>query len=124
MSEEFDRKSILEMSMGSILERVDYEMGKAIDNILDPNTKATARRKISISLELVPSADRKTIIVQSTAKFTPVPTDPVTTSLFITTKPSTGEMVVAEMVPQVPGQYSMDGSIQENPKVLKFSKLA
>ena len=35
---ELEKKSILEMSMGAILERVDYEMGKVIDNILDPNT--------------------------------------------------------------------------------------
>lgn len=124
MNEELDKKSILEMSMGSILERVDYEMGKVIDNILDPNTKATGKRKITVALELIPSADRKTITVQSTAKSSLVPTDPVTTSLFITTQPSTGEMVVAEMVPQVPGQYSMDGAVQENPKVLKFSKQA
>ena len=42
MSDQLDKKSILEMSMGAILERVDYEMGKVMDNILDPNTKATA----------------------------------------------------------------------------------
>lgn len=59
MSEQLDKKSILEMSMGAILERVDYEMGKVLDNILDPNTKATGKRKITVGLELVPSADRR-----------------------------------------------------------------
>lgn len=34
MSDQLDKKSILEMSMGAILERVDYEMGKVMDNIL------------------------------------------------------------------------------------------
>ena len=48
MSEQLDKKSILEMSMGAILERVDYEMGKVIDNILDPNTKPTGKRKITV----------------------------------------------------------------------------
>lgn len=123
MNDELDKKSILEMSMGSILERVDYEMGKVIDNILDPNTKATGKRKITVSLELIPSADRKTITVQSTAKSALVPTDPITTSLFITTQPSTGEMVVAEMTPQVPGQYSLDGATQEQPKILNFRNI-
>ena len=42
MNDELDKKSILEMSMGSILERVDYEMGKVIDNILDPNRTQNA----------------------------------------------------------------------------------
>ena len=55
MSEQLDKKSILEMSMGAILERVDYEMGKVLDNILDPNTKATGKRKITVGLEIVPS---------------------------------------------------------------------
>lgn len=122
MSEQLDKKSILEMSMGAILERVDYEMGKVLDNILDPNTKATAKRKITVGLELIPSADRRTITVQTTAKCTLSATEPITTSLFITTQPGTGEMVVAEMVPQVPGQYSIDGDIQEQPKILNFKR--
>lgn len=121
MSEQLDKKSILEMSMGAILERVDYEMGKVIDNILDLNTKPNGKRKITVTLELVPSADRRSITVQTTAKSTLVPTDPVTTNLFITSQPG-GEMVVAEMVPQVPGQVAMDGSEQEYPKILNFKR--
>ena len=113
-----------EMSMGAILERVDYEMGKVMDNILDPNTKATAKRKISVTLELIPSADRRTITVQSTAKCSLTPTDPVTTSLYITNAPSTGELLVAEMVPQVPGQLALDGEEQDHPKILKFKRQA
>lgn len=122
MSEQLDKTSILEMSMGAILERVDYEMGKVLDNIIDPNTKATAKRKITVNLELIPSADRRTITVMTTAKCTLVATDPITTSLFITTKPNTGEMVVAELVPQVPGQMAMDGGEQAEPRVLRFHK--
>lgn len=122
MSDQLDKKSILEMSMGAILERVDYEMGKVMDNILD--TKATAKRKISVTLELIPSADRRTITVQSTAKCSLTPTDPVTTSLYITNAPSTGELLVAEMVPQVPGQLALDGEEQDHPKILKFKRQA
>ena len=116
MSEQLDKKSILEMSMGSIMERVDYEMGKVIDNILDPNTKPTGKRKIIVGLELIPSADRKTITVQTTAKSTLVPTDPITTSLFITHQPGTGEMVVAEMVPQVPGNWAWTVESRTSPR--------
>ena len=122
MGEHLDKKSILEMSMGAILERVDYEMGRVLDNILDPNTKPTGKRKITISLELVPSADRRTITVLTTAKATLVRTDPVTTSLYITNQPSTGEMIVAEMVPQVPGQTALDGTEQAQPKILNFKR--
>lgn len=63
MNEQLDKKSILEMSMGAILERVDYEMGKVLDNILDINTKPDAKRKITLNLTLTPAADRRTITV-------------------------------------------------------------
>ena len=118
-----DSKSILEMSQGAILERVNYEMGKVIDNILDPNTKPDAKRKLTISLVLTPSADRKTITVQTTAKSTLVATDAVTTGLFITNQPGSGEMVVAEMVPQIPGPYDFNGGVQTEPNILDFGKV-
>lgn len=117
-----DSKSILEMSRGAILERVNYEMGKVIDNILDPNTKPDAKRKLTLTLTLTPSADRKTIHVQTTAKSTLVSTDPVTTGLYITSNPGSGEMMVAEMVPQIPGQLDFSGGEQAEPHILKFDK--
>lgn len=122
MSEQLDRKSILESSRGAILERVDYEMGKVIDNIMDPNTKPTGKRRITVTLELIPGSDRRTITLNTTAKSTLIPTDPVTTSLYITNQPGTGEMVVAEMVPQIPGQMDMNGSEQEQPNIIKFKQ--
>ena len=62
--------------------------------------------------------------MQSTAKCPLTPTDPVTTSLYITNAPSTGELLVAEMVPQVPGQLALDGEEQDHPKILKFKRQA
>ena len=41
------------------------------------------------------------------------------TSLYVTGD-GNGELVVAEMVPQVPGQLNMDGTQQEQPKLLKL----
>ena len=42
MNEQNQRDSIMSMARGAFEERVDYEMDKVIQNILDPNTKATA----------------------------------------------------------------------------------
>ena len=120
MKEEFEPKSVMEMSGGAILERVNVEMARVIENILDPNAKADAKRKITVTLELTPSSDRKNITVKTTAKSTLVPTDAVTTSLFIAGKPLSGEMAIYEAVPQVPGQLGIDGSEQSRPKILKI----
>ena len=122
MRDEMNRKSLLQMAMGAIEERVDYEMGRVIDNILDPNTKATAKRKITVSLELTPDDARKTISVAATAKSALVPTNPIATSLYITADPHDGEVMVVEMVPQVPGQVAFDGDEQSEPRILRIAK--
>lgn len=62
------KESILKMAKGAFEERVDYEMNRVIDNILDNNTKATAKRKITLTIEFVPDDDRKMISVAVTAK--------------------------------------------------------
>ena len=111
--------SIMSMARGAFEERVDYEMDKVIQNILDPNTKATAKRKITLTIELTPDDERRTIGVQVTAKSTLAATNPVATALYVTSD-GNGELVVAEMVPQVPGQMNMDGTQQEAPKLLKL----
>ena len=123
MNKNIDRSSILQMARGAFQERVDYEMGRVVDNILDLNTKATAKRKITLTIELTPDDERQTISVAVQAKATLAPTNPVATALCITSD-GNGEMVVAEMVPQIPGQMNMDGTQQEVPKILKLVQAA
>lgn len=68
-----NRDSIMRMARGAFEERVDYEMDKVIQNILDPNTKATAKRKIILTIELTPDDERRQIQVSVTAKSTLAP---------------------------------------------------
>lgn len=114
------RSSILQMAKGAVQERVDYEVSKVVDNILDPNTEATAKRKITLTIELKPDSDRLVITMNATAKSTLAPTKPIGTALAITADDK-GQMMIAEMTPQIPGQIAMDGSVQEAPKILKIA---
>lgn len=109
------QKSILQMARGAIMERVDYEMSRVLDNILDVNTDPTKKRKVTLTLELKPDDERTTIAVSVTAKSTLAPTNPVVTSLYV----ADGQNVV-EMVPQIPGQMGIDGPEQESPPMLKL----
>lgn len=118
------RKSIMEMSRGAFLERVDYEMVKVIDNILDANTVADKKRKLTVTLVFSPDNDRRNIGVAVEAKSTLVPSAPIVTSLYVAGENSTGEVQIVEMVPQVPGQLSLDGQEQEAPATLKLVKMA
>lgn len=113
------QKSILQMARGAIQERADYEMTRLLANILDPNTSATAKRKLTLVLELKPDDTRQNIAVSVTAKSALAATNPVTTSLYV----ADGENVV-EMVPQIPGQFGIDGTEQEAPPSLKLVKYA
>lgn len=119
-----NKKSILEMARGAFQERVDYEMAKVIDNILDANTVADKKRKLTVSIVFVPDNDRQSIGVAFECKSTLVPAAPAVTSLYVAGEDSTGEVQVVEMVPQVPGQMSLDGTEQESPATLKIVKMA
>lgn len=114
------RSSLMQMAKGAIQERVDYEVSRVVDNILDMNTEATKKRKVVLTIEMVPDEDRRVVKVAASAKSTLAPVTPVGTSLVITGD-GNGEMILAEIVPQVPGQLSMDGKEQEVPKILKIA---
>lgn len=115
--ESYSKKSILQMARGAIQERADYEITKILDNVLDPNTSATAARKLTITLTLKPDDTRQNIAVGVVAKSALAPTNPVTTALYVA-----DQETIVEMVPQVPGQLGMDGSEEEAPPVLKLIK--
>ena len=112
-------KSILEMARGAILERTDYEMGRILENIMDPNTSATAKRKLTITVEFKPDDFRQTVSVSVCAKSTIVPTNPIATSLFLQGDNTIGINAV-EMVPQIPGQIDMNGEVQDETPRLRF----
>lgn len=112
------------MARGGFLEQVDYEMAKVIDNILDPNTKATGKRRITVTMELVPDDSRRQIAVSFATKLALVATNPLTTGLYVIGDSDTGEMCVVEMVPQIPGQMALNGAEQERPPQLKIIKNA
>ena len=65
--ENLNKRSIIDMARGAIKERADYEMTRVVENILDPNTSATAARKITITLtlksdDMLEAADGQTTI--------------------------------------------------------------
>ena len=114
------RSSLLQMAKGAIQERVDYEVSRVVDNILDMNTEAKVKRKVVLTIVMVPDDDRQVVKIEASAKSTLAPVTPVGTSLVITAD-GNGEMILAEIVPQVPGQLNMTGEVQEAPKILKIA---
>ena len=114
------RSSLLQMAKGAIQERVDYEVSRVVDNILDMNTEAKVKRKVVLTIVMVHDDDRKVVKIEASAKSTLAPVTPIGTSLVITAD-GNGEMILAEIIPQVPGQLSMTGEEQDAPKILKIA---
>jgi hypothetical protein len=120
MTNQDQRSSLLQMAKGAIQERVDYEVSRVVDNILDLNTEAKVKRKVVLTIVMVPDDDRQVVKIEASAKSTLAPVVPVGTSLVITAD-GNGEMMLAEIIPQVPGQISMNGDVQDAPKILKIA---
>ena len=114
-------KSILEMARGAIIERADYEMGRIMQNILDPNTKPTEKRKLTLVIEFAPDDDRAMIGVSVTAKSSLAATTAIKTAIYASTG-AFGEFNAVEMTPQIPGQTSFFGEEQEPAPVLRIAK--
>lgn len=120
----YDSKSILQMARGAFQERVDLEMVKVIENILDPNTKPTQKRKLTMTIEFEPDDNRENIAVSFVVKPALAPTVPARTTLWVAGENTDKERQIVEMVPQVPGQMSFEGDEQEAPASLKLIKIS
>lgn len=114
--------SLLDMANGAIKERIDYEMGRVMQNISDPNTKASAKREITLKITLAPDEDRKHIEVSCTASSKLAAMNPVKTSL--ATGRENGQTVAVELTPQIPGPLDMTGNVTPVRKLLKFGEAA
>ena len=115
-----DSVNILEVARGAIGEKLSYELAAVVKNINDPNTKADAVRKLSITVSLKPDSERKNISMSTQVKSTLVPTNNIETSLWLTE--DNGNPALVEMTPQIPGQMNMDGGEQEQPKIITIAK--
>ena len=118
------RDSLLEMSRGAIIERVDYEARKIFENLEDPNTDYKAKRKIQVTLVFQADDDSRESIKMSTeAKTTLAPPVPIVTRLYMV-RDENNNLTIVEALPQTPGQLDMDGVEAEEPKILQFARKA
>lgn len=60
-------ESIIDFGGGEIVDRINFEMAKVIENINNPNTDEKPR-KLTIEVKLTPKNNRKTIEMQTSVK--------------------------------------------------------
>lgn len=115
-----ERTSILEMAKGAIMEQVDGEVGKIVDNIIDPNTEAKKKRQLVVTIDFVPSGDRTVVNVSASAKSKLQPANQIQTSLYVGMN-GDGEIVATEMTPNVPGQIGFNNEEEPETNILKMA---
>lgn len=114
-------KNILESARGAIMEQVDIEVGKIVQNILDPNTSDKKKRQLLITVDFEPLADRTQVAIHATAKCKLQPNAPISTTMFVDADEETGELCLLEAQAHVPGQIGFDGNAEDKAQIFKVS---
>jgi hypothetical protein len=100
--------NILQLAQGAVQEKLDREFEKVFENIQDPNVKATAKRTITLKIDLVPDDVRQVVKTNVTATSKLAPTDPVTTTILTGKDLTTNKIETRELQSGVPGQTYID----------------
>ena len=99
---------------GGLQEKLDNELEKVFDNILDLNTEAKAKRKITIELIMSSNEERTVVDTTMTVKSKLAPQNGVATTILVGRDFDTGQVHANELKSTVPGQMYFD----ENGEIL------
>ena len=93
---------------GAFTSQINRELEKVTENIQDPNTDATAKRRITVVIEFKPNEARNFVTTGGQAKSTLAPALGAVTALNMGKDLKTGEVEAVEIGNQIPGQMSID----------------
>lgn len=100
--------NLSDIAEGGVQEKFATEMKKVADNILDPNTEAKAKRKVTLEMTLVPNDNRDAIDVMVSVKSRLAPQVGVTTTMLLGRNDDTGMIEANELQSGIPGQTYID----------------
>lgn len=95
--------NLSEIADGGLQEKFDRSLKKVIENIMNPNTEAKKKRKVTINISLTPSENRDTVSIDTEVKNTLVPENGVATTLLIG-RDAKEEVAANELKSGTPGQ--------------------
>lgn len=103
-----------EFANGAFTQQINRELEKVTQNIQDPNTDATAKRRITVVIEFKPNEERNFVTTGVQAKSTLAPSLGAVTALNMGKNLKTGEVEAVEIGNQIPGQMSIEDIKEEN----------
>ena len=102
-----------EFANGAFTSQINRELEKVTENIQDPNTDATAKRRITVVIEFKPNDARNFVTTGVQAKSTLAPALGAVTALNMGKNLKTGEVEAVEIGNQIPGQMSIQDVPEE-----------
>lgn len=108
--------SIIDFGGGEIVDRINFEMAKVIENINNPNTDEKPR-KLMVEIQLIPKNNRKTIEMKTSVKAKTSPINSVSTAMVV--QQDDCKMVAFEADGLGDGQVDIFGEVHQ----IKFIEL-
>lgn len=108
---------------GALMERVAVAYSQVAANIFDRNTKADAKREITIKVSIKPTKTRAEADVSTSVVTKLAPMAEMETMAQIGVDDQTGELVIVEKTDITPGQIDMQGEVHES-NVARFPGVA
>ena len=113
------KMGILGLQEGQLINQINYELERVINNINDINTDDRPR-EINIKIKITPIQNKKQLVVESTATSKIRPLNKVQSTLFNSQKTDKDTGIVYTQLREVSdiadGQLNIDGEIQEAPE--------
>lgn len=97
---------------GGLQEKLDHELEKVFDNILDLNTDAKAKRTITITLKMSSNDERTVVDTIMDVKAKLAPQNAVATTILVGRDYDTGMVHANELRSSMPGQMYFDDDAQ------------
>lgn len=99
---------------GAFTAQINRAMEEVTKNIQDPNTDATAARKITVTIGFKPNEQRNFVATGVQTKTTLAPALGAVTAISMGKNLKTGEVEAVEIGNQIPGQMSMPDIVQNH----------
>lgn len=96
--------NIAELQEGAIQEKIEKEVELIMSNILDLDTDATKKRKLTITIDFTPDENRQVISLDAQVKSTLAPQVSVATTMLAGRNMDTGFIEAKELNSGTPGQ--------------------
>ena len=112
-------KSIGDMMGGAVSERFNATLRTVLENIADPNTDATKKRKITLELTISPSKDRQTGDFSLNCKPVLAPLSSISATVMFN-RDDNGTVTATEIGGEIPGQTIIEEADTPLPGVIDF----